>query len=738
MDHCYIDQRFSAGMGYKNIDKVIETVACKYMADNPAVGFWYVPSFRDGFWEGGRQAYHIDLLQKYPEAENGDYAYVAGAYYAEREKNISLSLKLHGRVCLWVNQEKIYQSNAMEEMNLKQNTSVKVTVRTGLNIVLFKITKTALGFGVTVPIPIWAPVYFFAPFPERKLHAGFVWSELFREKDGAEFPVSDKERDGAKLPVLNKGEAESGIKWYPTLDWAGDRKEQNPFMRIFPEREQGIAVSYSEFDSQEESVTLKIEVWSRADVYIDGEHIMALEAGTHMVSKKVAVGSHRLLLAVKKDRDCWGAEIRSSNVALKAPENISGYEAAYFGILPADFDIGELSLVQLYLTPGDLCWKLDAPDCIIQIFLQNENFGKWNYPVGVTIYGLTEAGRYLNCQKVIDYTNQHVKMCVDAYGFARRMFAQFGVAGLNEHMQTITCLDNCGSFGSCMLETLQGQAGMCAINDAETLGAQKGQENQTSAHALEIADEIADFMMNKLERMEDGAFYRNDPGYPVVETLWADDLYMSIPFLCRYYLLTGEGEILNEAVRQFHLYDKYLYMPDKKLLSHVYDKSHNMQTKVAWGRGNGWFIFSLAELLTVLPKEHEEKEYLIQMFQRVCEGFLNVQAADGMWRQVLDKEDAYEESSATAMITYSFLRAVRLHWMEEDFERCLKEAAQKAIDGLTHKCIDQWGNVYGTSAGSYFSYDPDYYAKELPWKLNDTHGIGIVLLALCEWAKFLE
>jgi unsaturated rhamnogalacturonyl hydrolase len=31
--------------------------------------------------------------------------------------------------------------------------------------------------------------------------------------------------------------------------------------------------------------------------------------------------------------------------------------------------------------------------------------------------------------------------------------------------------------------------------------------------------------------------------------------------------------------------------------------------------------------------------------------------------------------------------------------------------------------------GSKYAFTADYYKNDLPWKTNDTHGIGIVLLA---------
>jgi len=35
------------------------------------------------------------------------------------------------------------------------------------------------------------------------------------------------------------------------------------------------------------------------------------------------------------------------------------------------------------------------------------------------------------------------------------------------------------------------------------------------------------------------------------DTMWADDLYMSVPFLCRYYQLTGKEKYIDDAARQF-------------------------------------------------------------------------------------------------------------------------------------------------------------------------------------------
>ena len=46
---------------------------------------------------------------------------------------------------------------------------------------------------------------------------------------------------------------------------------------------------------------------------------------------------------------------------------------------------------------------------------------------------------------------------------------------------------------------------------------------------------------------------------------------MSIPFLCRYARMTGDAKYLDDAANQVLMFKKYLYMPEYKIMSHVYD-----------------------------------------------------------------------------------------------------------------------------------------------------------------------
>src|SRR5699024_8692371 len=126
-----------------------------------------------------------------------------------------------------------------------------------------------------------------------------------------------------------------------------------------------------------------------------------------------------------------------------------------------------------------------------------------------------------------------------------------------------------------------------------------------------------------------------------------DDLYMSIPFLCRYAEISKDDQYLKEAAKQLLLYKKHLFLDGLNLMSHVYHVEKEKRTNTVWGRGNGWVIFSLAELLKLLPSEFEEYRPIKEFYLQMVEGILAQQGESGLWHQVLSDHQSYAESSCT-------------------------------------------------------------------------------------------
>jgi unsaturated rhamnogalacturonyl hydrolase len=98
--------------------------------------------------------------------------------------------------------------------------------------------------------------------------------------------------------------------------------------------------------------------------------------------------------------------------------------------------------------------------------------------------------------------------------------------------------------------------------------------------------------------------------------------------------------------------------------------------------------------------------------------------------------ESYEESSCTSMFIYGFALGIRHSWLENPDPYI--RAALAGWQGLCERAVDKRGNLYGVCKGSSWSYSHAYYKHDLGWNLNDTHGIGIVLLAGIETQRMKE
>lgn len=233
-------------------------------------------------------------------------------------------------------------------------------------------------------------------------------------------------------------------------------------------------------------------------------------------------------------------------------------------------------------------------------------------------------------------------------------------------------------------------------------------------------EEAADFATTRQHRLADGTFVR---GFPRQWTLWADDLYMSVPFLARMAGLTGDRLYLDDAVRQVVHFHQYLFDERAGLMYHNWYSDVGRPGVAFWGRANGWALLAQVDLLDRLPADHPQRDTLLALLRRHIAGVVHRQAGGGLWHQLLDREDSYLETSASAMITYAIARAVNRGYVEPRYA----SVARRGWAGVASR-IRPNGRIEGTCAGTGVSDAlADYYRRPTP--LNDVHGVGAVLLA---------
>ena len=133
---------------------------------------------------------------------------------------------------------------------------------------------------------------------------------------------------------------------------------------------------------------------------------------------------------------------------------------------------------------------------------------------------------------------------------------------------------------------------------------------------------------------------------------------------------------------------------------------------------------------------YENKATEVATTRQVVESILplpSYQSGKGFWHQLLDRNDSYLETSATAMYAYCLARGCNKGWLEP---MVYAPAALLAWNAVTTKVNDK-GQVEGTCVGTGMAFDPAFYYYR-PTNVYAAHGYGPVLLAGSEVISLLK
>src|ERR1017187_8198195 len=240
---------------------------------------------------------------------------------------------------------------------------------------------------------------------------------------------------------------------------------------------------------------------------------------------------------------------------------------------------------------------------------------------------------------------------------------------------------------------------------------------------------IAEHIAHQQFRMPDGTLARQRP-QPV--SLWADDLYMSVPFLAQMGALTSQRSWFDDGARQVIQASARLQDKASGLWDHSWFENTAPDPHFFWGRGAGWALMSAAELLSVLPENHPERERVLEIFRRGAQGAVAAQGGTGLWHQLLDKADSYLETSASAMFTFAIARGVNRGWLSPAYA----PVAQAGWQALATR-VQADGRIAGICVSTTAAYDAVYYYNR-PTDLGAMQGYGPTLMAGAEVIAMLR
>jgi unsaturated rhamnogalacturonyl hydrolase len=196
---------------------------------------------------------------------------------------------------------------------------------------------------------------------------------------------------------------------------------------------------------------------------------------------------------------------------------------------------------------------------------------------------------------------------------------------------------------------------------------------------------------------------------------WIDDMYMLTILQLEAYRATGDKKYLDRDANEMVAYLDKLQQPNG-LFYHAPD------VPFYWGRGDGWVAAGMAEMLRTLPENHPQRARIMKGYRLMMTALLRYQGKDGMWRELIDRDDAWPESSSSAMFSFAMITGVKNGWLDA---ATYGPAARKAWIAVTGY-IDQNNDVTNVCEGTGKKDDLEYYYMRKR-RTGDFHGQAPVL-----------
>ena len=150
-----------------------------------------------------------------------------------------------------------------------------------------------------------------------------------------------------------------------------------------------------------------------------------------------------------------------------------------------------------------------------------------------------------------------------------------------------------------------------------------------------------------------------------------------------------------------------------------------------WARGNGWLANAWGRTMRLWDTSHGGYGPVLSAWQAFCASIAACQTESGMFRQLLNREDCFEETSASGLFCSAFANGVRFGTLPDHFG----SAAWRAFRGL-RAVVESDGGIHNVStyAGGY-NFERQYYSCA---RYCDPHGDGTVMSACAALHLLLE
>ena len=341
--------------------------------------------------------------------------------------------------------------------------------------------------------------------------------------------------------------------------------------------------------------------------------------------------------------------------------------------------------------------------------LERGKFRLASYEWGVTYSGMLLVAKTTSDERYKKYVSDRFNFLADVAPAFRKLDSE-GVEDMQmRQILNPKALDDAGAMCAAMI---------------------KAQMAGIKFNGRPLIDNYMNYIMTKQFRLADGTLART---HPHKNTVWIDDMYMSIPAIANMGKLTGDKKYYDEALKQIAQFSSRLFIKEKGIYRHGWVQGMTDHPSFHWGRANGWALLTKVEVLDALPENYPGREKVLALLKAHIRGLAALQSSEGMWHQLLDRNDSYLETSCTAIYTFCIAHAINKGWIDAKAYGPVAILGWNAIAAN----VNTAGEVEGTCVGTGMAFDPGYYYYR-PVNKYAAHGYGPVLSAGGEIIQLLK
>jgi unsaturated rhamnogalacturonyl hydrolase len=224
----------------------------------------------------------------------------------------------------------------------------------------------------------------------------------------------------------------------------------------------------------------------------------------------------------------------------------------------------------------------------------------------------------------------------------------------------------------------------------------------------------------KLPKMEE-ELLANPPGGTCIDCLHFDP-----PFFTGLGKALGKSEYIDIGMSQACAYIDALQL-ESGIFDHFFLNGVPGTWGQGWGRGQGWALLGMLDVLHHTPKSHPSYAKVEAAAAKLIYAMIKLQRSDGRWWCVVDSERSGDEGSTAGFMATGFARAIKLGIVDET---TVRPAMVKALNGVIGD-TDNKGELKNVTAAvmastrkSHYEFTPRGFS--VPW------GQGPLALAIFE------